>query len=736
MDRPTFIQPLKKLLSLALVVFFVWGCSDIQIKHIPIEQPIDVDFSEQELLNVALEMINTTLFTEADSLLNALEIVALNTDNPTLLAKVKILEGQNYLFQQKYNRGLETLLEAVELSDYAGTLIDRAISRKWLSDAYNRLGRSDLDLETIEEAIEVYEEGVNETIRATLLATKAQILMDRRRFPEALEMFLQLVDIYERQENNANLGVMLNSIGLLFMNINQFETAIDYFRRAYEANYRMNERYNLSMNMNNIAIMLNKLGETEAAIDTLQSAIRINIELGLPIGEIRNRYNLASAYVDIRDFDRAYEEATLGLNLSRELDFHIGIMYHSSVLGKIYFETGNLVQSQRFTDMAFELSEQLSNEEVMAEMTLLYSSIQEARGNHSQALAYFKDYFDRNEKLQKERTVAQLEELRIQYDVEKHQEQVGLLQENLNIQEKLNQNQRMLLIFLLIGVVITLFLLIIFMVTQRRLRSAIRKLELQKNQIFLKSVELERLNNDRNALLGVIVHDLKNPIATISGFVEVITTNGIDDENLKYLQIIESSAQKMQGLVNALLNINKIEKEDVSLGSEITELGKLFDKIVMEYRMHATRKLIILHEEIENITAYTHPVYVSRIAENLLSNAIKFCPKGSQVNLSVREDYKDNFLIIVDDNGPGINERDRRNLFKMFKQLSAKPTDGETSSGVGLYTVQLLAEKLGGTITLDHKDEPGARFVCAIPMNKKMLRKALQPEKSKAVALE
>jgi signal transduction histidine kinase len=105
----------------------------------------------------------------------------------------------------------------------------------------------------------------------------------------------------------------------------------------------------------------------------------------------------------------------------------------------------------------------------------------------------------------------------------------------------------------------------------------------------------------------------------------------------------------------------------------------------------------------------------SRILDNLLSNAIKFSNNGGKVGLNVEITGRI-LRIRIKDSGPGISQEDQKKLFQPFQRLSARPTAGEASSGLGLSIVKSLSTKLGGTITCQSEIGEGAQFVLELPL--------------------
>jgi two-component system sensor histidine kinase/response regulator len=109
------------------------------------------------------------------------------------------------------------------------------------------------------------------------------------------------------------------------------------------------------------------------------------------------------------------------------------------------------------------------------------------------------------------------------------------------------------------------------------------------------------------------------------------------------------------------------------------------------------------------------PGAIEQVLENVVSNAVKFSPAGTTVLVSVQPDGGTG-VVDVEDQGPGISSADRERLFAKFSRLSARPTGGESSTGLGLSIVKTLTEAMGGEVSLESPPGRGARFRVRLPV--------------------
>ena len=232
--------------------------------------------------------------------------------------------------------------------------------------------------------------------------------------------------------------------------------------------------------------------------------------------------------------------------------------------------------------------------------------------------------------------------------------------------------------------------------------------------------QLSRADAAKNKFLGMAAHDLRNPLASIRGLAEFLsdgTMGPLTPEQLELINLIHQASQGMVTLVNDLLDVATIESGELKLEPAPTSLAELIEKSIMLNGLESARKRtqIIFAERANAPLLTVDGAKVRQIIDNLLSNAVKYSPPGStvRVRLDLREDGTQ--VIRVRDQGPGIPENERDRLFKDFGRLSARPTGGEKSTGLGLAICRKIAEAHCGTIAAENHPEGGCEFQVFLP---------------------
>jgi PAS domain S-box-containing protein len=232
---------------------------------------------------------------------------------------------------------------------------------------------------------------------------------------------------------------------------------------------------------------------------------------------------------------------------------------------------------------------------------------------------------------------------------------------------------------------------------------------------------LLQLNEEKNSLMSIVAHDLKSPLSGIIGLLSIIkyTDKNLNEEQKEYLRHMEQSCISMQSMIVNLLDVERIEKGLSAMIPEPLDIIVLCENILKPLKQQAARKDIslVFEKPEENLILATDKNSFGRILENLLSNALKFSNAGSRVCLRITN-HSSVVKIDVIDEGPGIREEDMPRLFGKYQKLSARPTGGESSSGLGLSIVRELVRALDGEISVESAEGKGATFTLKFTASK------------------
>jgi two-component system sensor histidine kinase/response regulator len=242
-----------------------------------------------------------------------------------------------------------------------------------------------------------------------------------------------------------------------------------------------------------------------------------------------------------------------------------------------------------------------------------------------------------------------------------------------------------------------------------------------RTQLALKAArdDLRRLAEDKDELLGILAHDLKNHLGGMQMSVRLLhdRTSALGEDRLRRTaENILQATNHMLAFVKEFL-ANASTERGLVLNLESVSLTAAAQAAARQYQEAAAEKGITLIDELSE-----PPVWITadraalrQVIENLVSNAIKFSPSGRRVWVSVAPFAGGGGECCVRDEGPGFSEADRRGLFLRYRRLTARPTAGEPSTGLGLSIARKLAERMHGSLDCDPAEGPGATLVLRMP---------------------
>ncbi len=253
-----------------------------------------------------------------------------------------------------------------------------------------------------------------------------------------------------------------------------------------------------------------------------------------------------------------------------------------------------------------------------------------------------------------------------------------------------------------------------------------KKVKERTKEVAIQNERLVDLNREKDMLVNVVAHDLRTPLSHIRLLIQLIDITSLDltEDQESYLTEIDNSADRLSQLIGRILDIHALETNQIKLKNQVIDLLELVKYVVKCFRLTAEGKEIeiVTTSEPGNHFVEVDKNYTIQVLENLVSNAIKFSERGSKVALHVKSHDRRTY-VLVEDQGPGISEEDQKKLFGRFQRLSAQPTEGEASIGLGLSIVKKYVESMHGEIHCESELGIGTKFIISFE-SKDQLEKA------------
>jgi signal transduction histidine kinase len=228
---------------------------------------------------------------------------------------------------------------------------------------------------------------------------------------------------------------------------------------------------------------------------------------------------------------------------------------------------------------------------------------------------------------------------------------------------------------------------------------------------------IEDLDKERQQIISIVSHDIKAPLNRVFALVQLLH---LGEENFttdqqQYLDKIHQVVADGLSMIRNLVDYRNLEYRKIEIHEEEININNFMISTVRNFKALAGKKNINIH-----INAIGEAIIISdnqclnRVADSLLSNAIKFSPEGKEIFVNVKIENS-HIEISIRDEARGFTAEDMNKMFSKFQKLSAKPTSGESTTGLGLYIAKKMLDKINGKITCETKEGLGSTFTVILP---------------------
>jgi len=285
-------------------------------------------------------------------------------------------------------------------------------------------------------------------------------------------------------------------------------------------------------------------------------------------------------------------------------------------------------------------------------------------------------------------------------------------------QSELEIDRKNLIISL--GVILIVFAMIALFFLYRLVRLKVntnKSLSEKNEQIQTQILELNALNIEKNEMIEIVAHDLKNPLTSALSISGLLSSEKITADRREYLGLLRKSLNKMNSLVAKILEIRVLESSSFKTNYSNVDLKQVTEQVIAALKIQSDNKKIRIVTDLDEVSASLDRSLTVQIIDNLISNAIKFSNPNSIVRVTLKDENQ-TIRFEVDDEGPGIKEEDKPRLFQKYQKLHAQPTNGESSTGLGLSIVKKYVEAMKGKVWCESEFGKGTKFIVAFKKQK------------------
>ena len=537
---------------------------------------------------------------------------------------------------------------------------------------------------------------------------------------EAIALFLQCLQAAERGRPAKRQPILLG-LARCYRDLRDFERALDHAGRALAAAEEEKDETRIDPSVYVLGEIHFARGELAAARDNFARSLEIRLRIGIP--SERGDAEVALARIDLREGRPAAALAVLD-RVELERRRLRGRWKHTHTLivrAEALTALGRLDEALADAQRAREFADAIGTPGLLADVYGRLAAVHEARGEAAAALAAARRHFAAEMEARGIVANQQAAEAHARFEAEQKDQQLArLARENeLRAAEvraaaaELARSRTERLAYLG-GAAALSALLAVVLAAQIALRRAERRVLAETRAAKDAAEQADRL---KGRLLAIASHDLKAPLRSILRGGERIAE---EPDNAaaaaEAAALIQGAGLRMFALVRDLIDLAALEQQGLVLQRGPVDLGALAAEVVGEFRAHAEAKSQSLA-----LAAVAAPAPVSadrarlrQVLANLVDNAVKFTPPGGAVKVTVRRAAAAAVLEIADE-GPGLTADDLARAFQPFSTLSAQPTGGEASTGLGLHLAHQFTRLHDGELSVRSVPGAGSVFVVSLP---------------------
>ncbi len=540
----------------------------------------------------------------------------------------------------------------------------------------------------------------------------------------ALEKCLSTLKYFEDKEDKYNEVQVLNNLGELYRKaFKDFEKAEEHYLRAIAINEELEQLASLSMNYVNYGILLRENATAyERSLEYTKKGYDIQKASNNPRAIANGAFNMAQVHLALGKNELAKQYYDETLEMSEKGNLLIGKYFGNSGLVVLYLQEKKPNLALKYSEAQLALAQQMGTIDFLLESyESLYKSYK-ASGDYAKALANLEQVKVYADSIEKQRNADKLLTLRTQYELDQAESENELLKLQKSEQEAKIENKNNTLI----GIILIAFLLILTTYILYRYskskEKANKKLALRNDEIAAQNelledqqLRLKEVNAAKDKLFSIISHDLRAPIASIKGFIEVLKDGGFTEEELELilnkLHVETDSTYKM---MDNLLHWAKIQMQGVNTEKVFFKLDQLIQETIRLYApISETKQIHVINEIAETVVVKADENQIKIVFRNLLSNAIKFTPEHGQITISY-EKLETHIKVCIKDTGVGITQESLEKIMKN-DHFSTQGTLGEKGTGLGIQLSRGFIENNGGSLSIEKNPTGGSIFCFTLP---------------------
>ncbi|HEY9176056.1 MAG TPA: tetratricopeptide repeat-containing sensor histidine kinase [Flavipsychrobacter sp.] len=644
--------------------------------------------------------------------------IALKTGDKRYIVRAMNQVGAAQLFSGMYDSSIATYRAALRMcNEYDIPDLKEYIYTN-IGNNYMRMGDNARGLIYFDSGAIFAEKNGNRVGLARIRNNIGSIYYDQGAYTLALKNYLKGLKLHEQLNNKADIEISLLNMSNVYYRLKDYPKAKDYIARAMKMAEESGSDYSVVSCLITLASIFNEEQKYDSAMMSLRKALPLAKSVNQPYVTNIVIGNMAEGYLKLGDVDSSYILYKETLTLSEQLEDVEGLALAKAGIGQILLKRGDSRGGIAYLQEALETLRASGMREQALETADILAGSYEKISDYKSALKYVRLKEAYRDTLNKEEALRSARNMEYDYQIDKREAQIALLEKDKDIEAAKLKQQRILLIAALAGLLLALIIAYLFFANLKRARKTNELILQQNREIEEQAKKLKELNSFKDTTFSVLSHDLRSPINALTGTMAMLDAGIITPEEFAlHKQELDTKLQSVTLMLDNLLQWAKSQmKGENTLHIEKINVKRKVLKTFAVMKDAAQQKGISLsHNNIPDdlyVSADRHQL--AMVMRNLLSNAIKFTPDNGTVTIAARRN-NNRVEIDVTDTGIGMKPEQAARLFDGTPNTSTAGTVGEKGTGIGLHLSYDFIRNNGGDIKVDSRPGAGTTFTITLP---------------------
>lgn len=537
-------------------------------------------------------------------------------------------------------------------------------------------------------------------------------------YQKAIQYSFASLKYREKVRDMAKVGQSYNSIGFLYTKLHKYVYARNYLEKSLQIADQRGDRVSHVFPLVNLGEVYRVWGDDARAVAYLNKAVKLSEEIHHQSGLFQSYDKLGLIARKHGELDKALQYQLKALQISDSLQNKEGSSTISNHIGQVYFDKGSYRKALEYHQKSLLIAREIKSKPTIKECYLFLAKTNYRLGNFEESAHGYQLYQDTQDTLFNDLTERVVAEIQQQYEAEKKASELKMLRQEKELQRLAlakGQNFRNSLLFAMCLGAIILGLAIYLYLSKSRSN---RILKHMNERLSESEANLQQLNATKDKLFSIISHDLRGPLSTFSGFLQIradYPSTFTEEETQDFIRKMSNSVKNLSELLNNLLQWSLSQMGHVSFTPERLPLDAFVKNNIRLLEESAVTKGVSLVAQVEQGTTVTADRHMlDLVLRNLLNNAVKFSREGDTVCVKAQllTDFAE---ISVADTGIGIPAERLRGLFATQPTHSTRGTANERGTGLGLLLCREFIEQCGGTIQAISEENKGTTFTFTLP---------------------